>query len=88
MEREYNRVMRIFERQEGRKWVETYFCDNESTVYRYLADALRIKYLWKSPVYKTVTEDRVGDGTFRKIVINQRDTVTGKRYRETFIVYR
>lgn len=61
---------RIFEVKEGRGWRETYRTENRAEVYEALANDLLYLKVFKSPVYKRMTQRNNYDGT-RTVIIYQ-----------------
>lgn len=83
------KTMRVCEKKNGKVWEETYRNENPENVYEFLANALRNKYLWKSPIYGRVIEKSIGDGTFREITIYEKSfTTNGYDFRTRYIVKR
>ena len=63
-------IYRTFEVKEGRNWRETYRTEDAAKVYEDLACELLNLKVFKSPVYKRMTQHSNYDGT-RTIVIYQ-----------------
>lgn len=63
-------VYRTFEIREGKNWKETYRTDDRATVYEDLANELMSLKVFKSPVYKRLTQNNNYDGT-RTVIIYQ-----------------
>ena len=63
-------ISRVFEVKEGRIWKETYRTEDPLTVYEGLASELLNLKIFKSPVYKRMTQRPNYDGT-RTIIIYQ-----------------
>lgn len=63
-------VSRTFEVKEGRTWKETYRTEDPLAVYEGLASELLNLKVFKSPVYKRMTQRPNYDGT-RTIIIYQ-----------------
>ena len=61
---------RAYERKEGRTWRETYRTEDETEVYKSLADELLALKVFKSPSYKSMRQHNNYDGT-RTIIIYQ-----------------
>lgn len=63
-------ISRTFEVKDGRNWRETYRTEDPLTVYEGLASELLNLKVFKSPVYKRMTQRPNYDGT-RTIIIYQ-----------------
>ena len=63
-------IYRTFEVKEGRGWKETYKTEDQAKVYEDLANELLNLKVFKSPVYKRMTQHSNYDGT-RTIIIYQ-----------------
>ena len=63
-------VYRTFEIKDGKAWKETYRTTDRSKVYEDLAHELMNLKVFKSPVYKRLTQHNNYDGT-RTVVIYQ-----------------
>ena len=63
-------VYRTFEIKDGRGWKETYITTDRAKVYEDLACELMNLKVFKSPVYKSVTQHNNYDGT-RTVIIYQ-----------------
>lgn len=63
-------ICRTFEVKEGRGWRETYYTEDQAKVYEDLACELLNLKVFKSPVYKRMTQHPNYDGT-RTITIYQ-----------------
>lgn len=61
---------RTFEVKEGRGWRETYRTEDRAEVYEALANDLLYLKVFKSPVYKRMTQRNNYDGT-RTVIIYQ-----------------
>ena len=61
---------RAYERKEGRTWRETYRTEDETEVYKSLAQELLMLKVFKSPLYKRMNQQNNYDGT-RTIIIYQ-----------------
>lgn len=61
---------RAYERKEGRTWKETYKTEDETEIYKSLAQELLALKVFKSPVYKSLRQQNNYDGT-RTIIIYQ-----------------
>lgn len=63
-------IKRTFEVKEGKAWRETYRTEDRAKVYEDLANELMNLKVFKSPVYKSVTQRPNYDGT-RTVIIYQ-----------------
>lgn len=63
-------ISRSFEVKEGRTWRETYRTEDPAMVYESLASELMNLKVFKSPVYKRMTQHSNYDGT-RTVIIYQ-----------------
>ena len=63
-------IYRAFEVKEGKTWRETYRTEDESEVYRSLADELMAHKVFHSPVYRRMEQHNNYDGT-RTIIFYQ-----------------
>lgn len=63
-------IYRTFEKKNGRNWEETYRTEDRAEVYEDLANELLSLKVFKSPVYKKMTQHSNYDGT-RTIIIYQ-----------------
>lgn len=63
-------IYRVFEVKEGKNWKETYRTDDSAKVYEDLAHELMNLKVFKSPVYKRMTQHNNYDGT-RTVIIYQ-----------------
>lgn len=63
-------IYRVFEIKEGRIWKETYRTEDRAKVYEDLAHELMNLKVFKSPMYKRMTQYNNYDGT-RTVVIYQ-----------------
>ena len=61
---------RTFEVKEGRGWRETYRTEDRAEVYEALANDLLYLKVFKSPIYKRMTQRNNYDGT-RTVIIYQ-----------------
>lgn len=64
------KIMRTFEVKEGKNWKETYRTEDRAKVYEDLANELMNLKVFKSPVYKKMTQCPNYDGT-RTVIIYQ-----------------
>ena len=63
-------IYRTFEKKNGKQWEETYRTEDRAKVYEDLANELLNLKVFKSPVYKRMTQHSNYDGT-RTIIIYQ-----------------
>lgn len=63
-------IYRTFEKKSGRNWEETYRTEDRAKVYEDLANELMSLKVFKSPIYKRLTQHNNYDGT-RTIIIYQ-----------------
>ena len=56
-------MYRIYEKKEGKKYVETYRTEDELEIYKSLASELMYCKIWKSPIYNRMKERNNYDGT-------------------------
>lgn len=63
-------VKRTFEVKDGKQWRETYCTEDRAKVYEDLATELMNLKVFKSPVYKRMTQHTNYDGT-RTVIIYQ-----------------
>lgn len=61
---------RAYERKEDGTYIETYRTENETEIYRDLANELLYLKVFKSPMYKSLRQQNNYDGT-RTIIIYQ-----------------
>lgn len=63
-------ISRAFEVKAGREWKQTYYTEDKESVYEALSNDLLYLKVFKSPLYKRMTQYNNYDGT-RTIIIYQ-----------------
>ena len=57
------KIYRAFEKKEGKKYIETFRSEDIDSIYKAFATELMYCKIWKSPVYKRMTDVNNYDGT-------------------------
>jgi hypothetical protein len=63
-------ISRRYERKEGRKWIMTYYTEDELEVYKIFSSELMYTKVFKSPLYKRMVQYSNYDGT-RTVIFYQ-----------------
>lgn len=63
-------ISRKYEKKEGRKWIMTYYTEDELEVYKNFSMELMYSKVFKSPLYKRMVQYSNYDGT-RTVVFYQ-----------------